>query len=40
VVLQALSNKVSAKFKAFCQSERCDQFLHACIAYFSVFFEV
>jgi hypothetical protein len=40
VVLQALSNKVSTKFKVFCQSERADQFLHACITYFFAFFAV
>ena len=39
VVLAAISEKISVKYRAFCQSELMDKFLHACTGYFSAFFE-
>lgn len=40
MVLQAMSSKLTNKFKAFCKTEMMDNFLVACIEYFGVFFEV
>eukprot|EP00327_Prymnesium_parvum_P037855 CAMPEP_0195621190 /NCGR_PEP_ID=MMETSP0815-20121206/15557_1 /TAXON_ID=97485 /ORGANISM="Prymnesium parvum, Strain Texoma1" /LENGTH=303 /DNA_ID=CAMNT_0040761923 /DNA_START=24 /DNA_END=935 /DNA_ORIENTATION=+ len=40
MVLQAMANKLSNKFKAFCRTDMMDNFLIACIEYFAVFFEV
>lgn len=40
MVLMALSNKVTGKFKHFCKTELMDRFLHACIEYFSAFFDL
>jgi len=41
MVLAAMKAKGhTARFKGFCKSETMDTFLHACIDYFTVFFEV
>ena len=40
MVLQAMSSKLTNKFKAFCKTDMMDNFLVACIDYFGVFFEV
>jgi len=41
MVLAAMKAKGhTARFKGFCKSETMDTFLHACIDYFNVFFEV
>eukprot|EP00965_Chrysotila_dentata_P231451 6198371-Pleurochrysis_carterae.AAC.6 len=40
MVLSALSNKVTSKFKAFCKTELMDRFLHSCIEYFAAFFDL
>ena len=41
MVLQAMKSKGhTARFKSFCKSETMDTFLHACIDYFTIFFEV
>jgi hypothetical protein len=41
MVLQAMKSKGhSARFRSFCKSETMDAFLHACIDYFAVFFDV
>ena len=41
MVLAAMKSKGhTARFKGFCKSETMDSFLHACIDYFTVFFEV
>ena len=40
MVLQAMANKLSSKFKAFCRTETMDSFLIACIEYFGAFFEL
>jgi len=40
MVLSALSNKVTGKFKHFCKTELMDRFLHACIEYFAAFFDL
>lgn len=34
MVLSALANKVTNKFKGFCKTELMDRFLHSCIEYF------
>ena len=40
MVLQAMKSKGhTARFKSFCKSETMDTFLHACIDYFTIFFE-
>ena len=41
MVLAAMKSKGhTARFKGFCKSDTMDAFLHACIDYFTVFFEV
>ena len=41
MVLQAMKSKGhTARFKSFCKCATMDTFLHACIDYFTVFFEV
>ena len=40
MVLSALANKVTNKFKAFCKTELMDRFLHSCIEYFQAFFDL
>ena len=40
MVLQAMSSKLTNKFKTFCKTEMMDNFLYACIEYFTLFFEL
>ena len=40
MVMQAMASKLTNKFKIFCKTEMMDNFLLACIEYFTFFFEV